>query len=554
MDGRSTSRLPLDAPVTATLDRPPRESLDGPPLRAEERTMRQRGQELVERYRALPFYVVLFLLVYAPCIMMTYGYADDYNFLYDFSTNPRPIFMEIAFGGRPIDALLMLPFGDLGHVARLRFMRLIAILGIGLLAWLLYRALRSVHSNSAITLCAPIIICTLPPIALYAGWSLAAFWPLASILSGLAVLALDRNVLRIPRVPAFAVALALQTIATAIYQPPAMVFWVFAAIYLLMEKRTPRDLLRRLLVQCFVVVGALAIDFAFTKALPLLVQYNTLVAGRSTIAHDPIAKAHYFLRALFDALNLWSLAPTSGRAEAMLSFVVVGLLLYFEGPWRQKGIRIAIAGTLLPLAVLPNLLVVENGGAYRFEGALTGLIALYGVVAIIGYARVIKRLFSLSWSTASTWISVRGVAIVLFLVTAASCLSANNTVNSEIVVPNTLAYQVLQRGIEQANLNRSVAHVYVVHLSCPIDSPSPILSYEYGRASTAIDWAVPQMTYLALRDLYPNLTGIRVLVVAPGQEIAVPAGAAVIDARELGFYTHARTPRQLSALGCLPQG
>jgi len=239
----------------------------------------------------------------------------------------------------------------------------------------------------------------------------------------------------------------------------------------------------------------------------------------------------------------------------MLIFVVVGLLLYFEGPWRQKGIRMAIAGMLLPLAVLPNLLVVENGGAYRFEGALTGLIGLYGVLAIVGYARVIERVSSLSWSTASTWmIPIRGVAIVLFLVTAASCLSANNTVNSEIVVPNALAYQVIQRGIEQANLNRAVAHVYVVHLSCPIDSPSPRLSYEYGRASTAIDWAVPQMMYLALRDLYPTLTGVRVLVVEPGQEITVPAGAAVIDTRELGFYSHTHTPQELNAAGCLPQG
>src|SRR5689334_18119430 len=134
MDGRSTSRLPLDAPVTATLDRPPRESLDGPPLRAEERTMRPRGQELVERYRALPVYVVLFLLVYAPSIMMTYGYVDDYTYLYDSSINPRPVFLEIAFGGRPIDAVLMLSFGALGHVGRLWIMRLIAILGIGLLA------------------------------------------------------------------------------------------------------------------------------------------------------------------------------------------------------------------------------------------------------------------------------------------------------------------------------------------------------------------------------------------------------------------------------------
>jgi hypothetical protein len=584
MDGISTRRMPLEAPATAALDRPPREPLDGPTLPAEERATRLRGQEWVERYWALPLYAVLFLLVYAPCLMMTYGYADDYNFLYDFSTNPRPIFLEIAFGGRPVEALLMFTIGLLGHVGRLRFMRLIAILGIGLLAWLLHRALRSVHSHPMIALCAPVIMCTLPPIALYTAWSLGAFWPSACVLSGLAVLALERKVLpQLPHVPSLVVALAVQTIATMIYQPAAMMFWAFAAIYLLLPNQTPRELLKRLLTQGFVVVGALAIDFAFTKSLPLFVAYNTPVAGRSTLFHDPIAKAHWFLKTLVEALNLWSLAPSIRRAELVLAFVVVGLLVYFRGTWQQRGMRLAIAGALLPLAVLPNLLVAENGTAYRFEDALTALIGLYLALAIVGYARVFVRAPRLAWSTASTWkeapgyaralngrvfarisglpwstvsswILVRGVAIILFLVTAASCLSANNTVNSEIVFPNTLAYLVIQRGIVQANLNRPVAHVYVVRISCPIDSPAALLSNEYGRASTAIDWAVPQMVYLALRDLDPTLTDVRVLVAEPGQEIAVPAGAAVIDTRELGFYSHARTPEKLNALGCLPQG
>lgn len=590
MDGSSASLAPLDASVTAVLSHQRRDSLGGSAMSEQERMTRPRGYDVVKRYWALPLYVVLFLLVYAPCIMMTYGYADDYSFLYDVSSgNAQAVFLEVTFGGRPLDALLMLSMGVVGHVSRLWIMRLIAILGIALLAWLLHRALRSVHAHPMVALCAPVIMCTLPALAIYTAWSLAAFWPIASILAGLAVLVLDRDTHHLPRVRTLVVALALQTTATLIYQPAAMMFWVFAAIYLLMEKhRTPRELLRRLLVQGGVVVGALAIDFAFVKALPLVVHYSTPVAGRSGVLQDPIAKAHWFITSpLFDALNLWSLNPTIRIARAVLVFVVVGLLCYFQGPWRDKAIRLAIAGALLPLAMLPNMLVAENENAYRLEDALTALLGLYLVLAIVGYARVLERVLRpswfaaadwilahgyarelearggdareyartlrLSWPTTANWILVRGVAIVLFLLTAASCLSATNTVNSEMVVPNALAYQVIQRGIERANLNRPVAHVYVVRLSCAIDSPSAILNHEYGRATTVVSWGASPMVSLAVRDLYPTLTDVRVITVDSGQQIDIPADAVVIDARELGFYTHAHTVRELSAAGCLPR-
>jgi len=62
------------------------------------------------------------------------------------------------------------------------------------------------------------------------------------------------------------------------------------------------------------------------------------------------------------------------------------------------------------------------------------------------------------------------------------------------------------------------------------------------------------MVLLALRDLYPHLTDVRVITADSGQQIDIPAGAVVIDTRELGFYTHARTAQELSTAGCLPQG
>src|SRR5579859_5067946 len=73
MDGSSASLAPLDASVTAILDHQRRDSLGGSAMSEQKRMTRPRGYDVVKRYWALPLYVVLFLLVYAPCIMMTYG-------------------------------------------------------------------------------------------------------------------------------------------------------------------------------------------------------------------------------------------------------------------------------------------------------------------------------------------------------------------------------------------------------------------------------------------------------------------------------------------------
>jgi hypothetical protein len=129
-----------------------------------------------DRY-ALPLYGALFLLVYGVCVLVPYGFADDYRILAQSlqgGGQPHMIKGMIA-GGRPVQALLtQATFALLGSVDDLRALRLAGVLGIALLAWLLYRAFLRAGQERWQAALLPVLICAMPPFQVYAVWATAA--------------------------------------------------------------------------------------------------------------------------------------------------------------------------------------------------------------------------------------------------------------------------------------------------------------------------------------------------------------------------------------------
>lgn len=185
--------------------------------------------------------------------------------------------------------------------------------------------------------------------------------------------------------------------------------------------------------------------------------------------------------------------------------------------------------------------------------ALTALICLYLVVAALGYLRRLGPLLARDLDVARIewWRRRAPAALVaaMAMVLVAVGLAAYTTAYDDFVRPNALDYQTLATELAQAHLAN--ARQLDLRLSCELDSPSPIISAEFGVPTTAISWAAEAMTRIELRDLDPARVHMAILVVPAHASLPPPpAGVVVIDARQLGRYSPRFSAETLRALGC----
>ena len=128
------------------------------------------------------------------------------------------------------------------EIEHLRYLRLVTVLGIALLAWCLFQALAGAGWNRFQSACVAMIACTSLPFQVTASLIFNVNFPLAAIAAGLAFLLCERafetHRRRSKWLPAAGASLTLLA-ALAIYQPAAMFFWVFAAVALVRPDTTP---------------------------------------------------------------------------------------------------------------------------------------------------------------------------------------------------------------------------------------------------------------------------------------------------------------------------
>ena len=270
--------------------------------------------------RAAPALIAFTVLgVFLPVVIVPYAFSDDYSILWmAVSREPSPqfgknIFDANAIGGRPLAGWLGDGvFSAAGAIDNLRFVRLISVLGLVVLALLLHWALMRSGVKSTIAALAAVLACTLPSAQIYGGWAVLFIAPIAAILaaiaSALVVSAVDgpREIL----VDRLVGAVLFLFAALLIYQPPAMFFWVFLAIALVGAVTDSRRAWR--LVKLHFGVGVVALALAYVE-LKLTVHFmgaNTIGASRGHLNTHVIARLHWFLDGpLYQAANLFNLTP-----------------------------------------------------------------------------------------------------------------------------------------------------------------------------------------------------------------------------------------------------
>lgn len=496
------------------------------------------GRHRIERW-ILPIAITLFVLLYSPAFLLPYGYADDYAVLAAFQYGGKAVsdlVTMMALGGRPVMALLTAAFYlPAHHLVDLQVLRLVGVVLIGVLAWLLFMTFRRVGAGLLLASVAPILICVTPPFELHAGWAALSLCTLASIFAGFAALLVDtmgEQRSQAAWIGLFIAAVALETLAINVYQPDAMMLWVFAAIYLVMRDRSPRDFMRNAAIYGVVGVIAMGFDYLEIKLLPQF-GLHSFVTARSTLDSNVAAKLVWFARnPLASALNVWSLRPSIALGASVALFIALGVMLYVSGAWRQKALKLALLAACVPAAYIPNLVVAELSAPFRTQTALTSLVVVCLILASVGYVRVARRYLA---SARTRRAFERGVALAGIVASLALGGLAAYNVTSAIALPEYTENALIQSQLRSADL--AATQVIYIRMSCLSDSAAPIARYdEIGLPSSSISWAAPAMVAVDLYDMSPAYAAIPLTVEAPRATFSMPPRSAYVDARQLRYY------------------
>jgi hypothetical protein len=351
-------------------------------------------QGYLARVGATPLAVALTVFgIFLPVVIVPYAFSDDYPLLWMANGGGpsvqfgKTIIDAGAINGRPIAGLLtQLFFGAANTIDNLRFVRLVAVIGIAAVALLLHWTLVRSGVRPVLAALIAIFVCSMPPFQVWASWTLLFSVPFGALLAGgasrLTVAALDGpRALLADRLVA---ATAMLVAALLTYQPAAMFFWVFFAAALIGAATERKRSVRLVYGHFGVAAVSLAIAYVVIKVSVRILGSNATGAARNTLVHDVGGKIHWFFQLpLYQALNLFDLTPSRRLASVVAVVAVAGILLLLRRCARPF-LFAAVGIALIPLTFLPNLLVEEDSPTFRVQVALTGLIALYACLGAIG--------------------------------------------------------------------------------------------------------------------------------------------------------------------------
>ena len=215
------------------------------------------------RHASLPLYLAALAVTYASALTVPYAFSDTYMVL------ARALHHDLwdtqimmVLGGRPLLALVTsLYFPYVHSIAELRWIRLFGLLGLALFASIYAAVLRRQGAPRALIWGLPLFTACLPPFQVYIAWAVCAPYTWAAALAGLAFAVLEQDSGRPWRMGLSVIALMA---ALLLYQPAAMMFWVFAGSAWLTGRRLPSV---TSIVRAAAVMGiAIALDFRACRA------------------------------------------------------------------------------------------------------------------------------------------------------------------------------------------------------------------------------------------------------------------------------------------------
>jgi hypothetical protein len=463
------------------------------------------------------------LVFFAAGYSVPYGVSDDYTFLEFRLEHPGVAgFAEdlgrfIQNGRTVLGLLLQSGFAAAGDVESLRYLRFLSVLSLALLAAFTCRLLMLLRWSSAQAAVLAIGVVTLPGFVVFAGWAAAWPFPWAALITGCAALRLLRSIRFSSGESSLREcfwAFVLLSLAFAIHQATAAMFWFFVAAIWLNVTRKP-DVMNRFLCACLATfLSAAAVNFA-TMRIPVLL--GLIPFGRRTLLTlHPSEKLTWFLQwPLMDATNLWNILPVHWLSYLVLAVIAVGLVTpYWDRRyWTAWHVLVSIA--ILPLCYTASLVVNENWPSYRTQAALASTLLLYAATAVRSLFRRIRL------ESKYKYLAGVGAALVALLL----LWHAQMTLERYIVVPQMREWVLVASAIK-SSYRSNPATIHLVQPASSDLSLAPAVRYdEFGRASLYAPWVPVPFTKLVLHRLGVAFNAMPKITASPTAQAPSPAGA-----------------------------
>jgi hypothetical protein len=471
--------------------------------------------------------------------ILPFAFSDDYPILWmAISGQPSVQFGKSILdasqdGGRPFAGLLtQWFFSAAGSIDNLRFVRLIAILGIVALALLIHWALVRSRVKPIPAALVAVFMCSMPAFQVYASWTVIFSAPLAALAAGWASLLVvgavhgPRNKVADRAVGATALLIA----ALLTYQPAAMFYWVFVAIAMVGARDDSRRAFRLARAHFAAGGAALALAFVVTR----IAVHLSGRAGRATLVQDVVGKASWFLHfVLYRSLNLFDLTPSRTFAALVVVVAAGGIGLWLFTRASHSFLYVAVGLALVPLSFLPNLVVEENSPTFRVQAALTSLIALYACLGVMGI-----------WITARDWLRTRvtrqtlvaverlTLGVSVGIVTLSAFFAAKNVITL-FAEPQMTELRMLRSQV--ATLPSPLSRVGFVQTGYTQGMTKLALVGEFGVPTSVQPYNLEPSVYLVLHEegRLPTHGAYPTVDIYPSYTPTLPKNERLIDLRSL---------------------
>jgi hypothetical protein len=487
--------------------------------------------------------------MFLPTVILPYAFADDYSILWmAVSGKPSiPLIRNIlewdALGGRPVAGVLtQWTLQAAGTIENLRFVRLIGLVGMVILALLLHWALTRAGFRSTVAALIALLVCSLPAFQVFVAYTELYVAPIATILAAAAsiliVTTLDGSRKLATDRPLRAAALLL--VALTIYQPAAMFFWVFLAIAVAGARDEPGGALALVRAHAGVGIVALACEFLVTRIAIHFLAHGadyTSTAGapyRTTLTHDPVGKVRWFFeQPLYRSLNLFDLTPSSWLA-ALVAVIAVGGIVVWLLYWSVRPfLYIAVGLVLVPLSYLPNLLTIENAATYRTQVALSALITLYVCFGAVGLWVTLRESVRDRISVRASNVTQRIGLALAGLVVFGGVVSAMRNV-TDFFAESQMTELRLVKG-QVAAVPAGAPRIGFVATPSNWGLTDLVIGDEFGLPTTAQTTVLRPLVLILLHEegRLPRDSPLPTVDILPLDTTTYPSGEPVIDVRKL---------------------
>lgn len=331
-------------------------------------------------------YVLIIGLCFAPVVISTYAFSDDYTTLFNVLSSNENAFQWDMMSGRPVYAVVRYWAQSVLHgIGDFSWLRLAAVVSIAAYCCFVrfFIMRRALALSPTLQLLLPLALSLIPAMTVYASWATCFPFALAMLLSGVSYyLVSDARVQgRLWRVP---VGCLLLIAAFGIYQPAAMTF----ALFMFLDNCiTTRALsLGKLVINVLTLLIGMVASFLMAKVLPLLIYHR--VMDRGALTDDFPAKLLWFWREpLRNVANNYNIDPVTWYTNLSTAIIVIALLSLLR--LRQGGLKILLALVIAVGSYSPNLILTESWAAFR---SLVAIESIGCALFVLGLWQLVGRL------------------------------------------------------------------------------------------------------------------------------------------------------------------